>query len=110
MKNEVTRKIDFLGLFGVIIFNLILGLSLAITVFALLFSLWTITLAFIVSPLIFLTVILLKLQNFAWIQLILSFILCGIGFCLYPIAKKISLLLFNFGKEYIKYNKKSIYR
>ena len=50
MNKTEQKQVNLLGVFGVIFFNLIVGLAVGITLLALLFSLWIITLTFIFSP------------------------------------------------------------
>ncbi|MGX4645703.1 XRE family transcriptional regulator [Holzapfeliella sp. JNUCC 80] len=103
------KHINIIGVIGVILFNLILGLALSITVLALLLSLWIITASFIAAPAIFGILIIMHLQVFTWWQFLLSLFLIVVGIILYPISKKLSVALFDFFKKYIKYNQKVVH-
>ncbi|MFV0561031.1 MAG: helix-turn-helix domain-containing protein [Enterococcus sp.] len=108
-EKEKMAKINWFALIGVVFFNLILFLGIAITAIALLASLWILTIAFTVSPLLFIGVTLFKLQAFTFSMLGLSFLLMIIGLVLIPVSKKATKYLFDFFVAYVKYNKKTIY-
>lgn len=103
-------KINYLALFGVITFNLVIFLGIAITVIALLFSLWIIVLSFVASPMLLAIVNLSGIQSFDVLQTIMSFVLLLIGVLLYPFTLKASRSLYAFFVTYIQYNKKAITR
>lgn len=103
------KHINYIALVGVVFFNLILGTSIWITILGLLLALWVITIALVMAPLIFVGVLVTGIQAFSALQLLACLILFVIGLFLYPAAKKISMLVVDFGKQYIKYNQKALY-
>lgn len=109
MNQTQQKKINLFGVFGVIFFNLIVGLAVSIILLALLFSLWMITLIFTFSPVLFVIVILTKLQAFTWFTFITSLLLCALGILLYPLAHKITQQLSNIAKKYLRYNQQMMY-
>lgn len=102
-------RINYFALFGVIFFNLFLSWGIAIVLVALLFSLWTIVVSFVLSPLILLGVNLMGLQEFDIIQTILSCIIFVVGIGLAPQAMKATRYLGVMVTKYIEFNKKAIY-
>lgn len=103
------KKINIFALIGMIFFNICLSLAVFITALSLLGALWTITLTFITSPLMALSVPFVFKEPFQWQQLLMSLVLCAIGVILYPLAKKASHYLFKFFLNYVKFNMKAIY-
>ena len=104
------KKINWLALFGAIIFNLCLFSSVLITAAGLLLSIWTISISFIFSPIILLIVNLLGLQSFSLIQTSLSIVFFIIGIFLYPFAKKVGYYLIDFLIKYLRFNQRAIYK
>ena len=102
-------RINYFALFGVIIFNLVLFSGVAITLVALLFSLWTVVVSFVLSPILLVVVNQMGLQEFDIIQTILSCIILVIGIKLMPFAMKATRYTGAFFTKYIEYNKKTIY-
>lgn len=109
MNQTQQKKINLLGVSGVIFFNLIVGLAVSITLIALLFSLWIITLTFTIAPILFVIVVLTKLQAFTWLTFVASLILCALGVLLYPITHKTTNRLSHIAKKYLKYNQQIMY-
>ncbi|AIM26156.1 HAAS domain-containing protein [Melissococcus plutonius] len=103
------KKVNYMSLLGVIMFNLILGIALWFSILGILLSFWVIMVAFTLSPLIFIAVILVKFQKFAYSQLTLSFLLMVVGVILYSFVKKSTKIIVNFGKKYLEYNQKMIF-
>ena len=109
-EEKLVKKINPFALIGMIFFNICLSLATFITALAVLFSLWTVTLTFIVSPLMAITVpFIISGEKFQWLQFFISLLLCAIGIILLPLAKKASMYLFNFFINYVKFNMKAIY-
>ncbi|MEK3977990.1 DUF1700 domain-containing protein [Psychrobacillus sp. FSL K6-2836] len=102
-------KINYFALFGVIFFNLVLFSGVAIAVVALLFSLWTVVVSFVLSPIILVVVNQMGIQEFNIIQTILSCIILVIGIKLVPFSMKATRYMGTFFTKYIEYNKKTIY-
>lgn len=109
MNKTEQKQVNLLGVFGVIFFNLIVGLAVGITLLALLFSLWIITLTFIFSPALFILVLLAKLQAFTWFTFGASLILCAFGVLLYPVARKVTHHLSTFAKKCLEYNEQMMH-
>lgn len=103
------ERINYFALFGILFFNIVLFSGIAITLVALLFSLWTVVVSFVLSPILLLGVNQLGIQEFNTIQTILSFILFVVGIGLAPLAMKATRYLGAFFIKYIEYNKKAIY-
>lgn len=104
------KRINFMALFGVFWFNLLLGVAVIISIAGLLFSLWTITISFIASPFLVLGAGILNIQAITWTNFGLSVLLAVVGGFLYPRSIKISVLVYKWGKSYVLYNLKTIYR
>ncbi|WP_412989396.1 helix-turn-helix domain-containing protein [Pediococcus siamensis] len=104
------KKINWLALTGVILFNVLLFSSGAITVVALLGSLWIIAGTFIVSPVFLLVGLVTGTQPNLLLATVLDIFIFIIGLFLYPLAKKATHTLINFFRGYIKYNLRTIYR
>ncbi|AEB28830.1 hypothetical protein, DUF1700 [Carnobacterium sp. 17-4] len=103
------KKFNWFALVGVLLFNLILFSAVALTAILLVFSLWLITVTFIISPILLLGANVTGVQSFSILQSFASIILCLTGIVLYPLAKKITQTLVDFFTKYVKYNKKMVY-
>ncbi|GEN84512.1 hypothetical protein SLU01_28240 [Sporosarcina luteola] len=104
------KRMNYLGLFGVISFNVIVFSGIAAAVAGLLFALWTIAISFIVSPVLLVIVNVLELQQFNVLQTVLSLILFLIGIGLAPLAMKVTRYLGAMFVKYVEYNKKAIFK
>jgi len=112
-KNEEDKsmnRVTWFALFGVVAFNVVLFSGVAVTVVALLFALWVITGAFIISPLLLAGVYITGIQVITTFQTVSCVVLFIIGLGLYPIAKKATSVLMSFFVKYFWYNLKTIYR
>ncbi|MEJ6347884.1 helix-turn-helix domain-containing protein [Holzapfeliella sp. He02] len=103
------KRINILALFGVILFNLIVGLAVFIVVISILFSFWVTLIAFILSPLVLYISTLSGLQSFALWQLISSVLLCILGAVLIPLLYQVTIKLVSLMKHYVSVNKKLIF-
>lgn len=103
------ERINYFALFGVLFFNIVLFSGIAITLVALLFSLWTIVVSFFVSPILLLVINQMGLQKFDVIQTILSFVLFIVAIGLAPLAMKATRYLGTFFVKYVEFNRKAIY-
>lgn len=103
------KRINILALFGVILFNLIVGLAVFIVVISIVFSLWVTLIAFILSPFILYISTLSGLQSFALWQLISSVLLCIFGALLIPFLYKGTVKVVNIINHYLGLNKKLIF-
>lgn len=103
-------KINWLALFGAVIFNLFLFSEVLIVLVGLVRTLWALTVIFTSSPLLLLLNISLGWgwQSFNWLQLGIGCLFCLIGVGLYPLVKKMSSILGHLLDNYVKYNLKTI--
>lgn len=102
-------KVNVFAVIGLIFFNLVFVLGLAISVYTIVASLWIILGAFIISPVILFITTFYKIQDFSMVQSIASVVLCSLGMALIPICKKITRFIIDISVNYIEYNKKMIY-
>lgn len=105
---KVVKRVNYMSLIGVVTFNVLIGLGVWLVVLGMLLSLWLIVGSFILTPLLFLGLIVTGLQAFTTKTLIACLVLCAIGLFLYPVAKKLTRIVINFGKKYLTYNQKSV--
>lgn len=103
------KKIHLFSFIGVFIFNLYLLLGISIVSVCVLLTGWFLAGIFSISPLILLTVNLLGLQLFTWHQLFLSVLLCLVGVTGLLLLKKLSMLIYIWGKKYILFNYRSVW-
>ena len=99
-------KINWLALFGAVIFNLFSEVLIVLA--GLVATLWALTVIFTSSPLLLLLSISLGWQSFNWLQLGIGCLFCLIGVGLYPLVKKMSSILGHLLDNYVKYNLKTI--
>ena len=101
-------KINYMALFGSLTFNIFLFSGIAITLIALILSLWLIVGAFILSPFVLVYLNLSGIQTFNWLNTILAIVLFPMGLILIGYSKRLTLSLINFFKKYYKFNMKTI--
>lgn len=102
-------KVNVFAVIGLIFFNLVFVLGLAISVYTIVASLWIILGAFIISPIILFVATFYNIQDFSMIQSIASVVLCSLGLALIPICQKLTRYTIDISVNYIEYNKKMIY-
>ena len=103
------KRINYMALFGSLVFNAFLFSGIAITLIILILSLWLIVGAFLISPFVLFYINLKGIQEFNWLNTILAVLLFPIGIILINYSKQLTLNLINFFKRYFKFNMKSIY-
>ena len=103
------KNVNPFALLGAILFNMFL-FSLIVIFFGgfLLLSLF-VSLTMIFSPLILGIFVLAGVQYFNVIQLVMTVFFFGIGVLSIPLLKKVSVTLFEFFKQYLKFNHKAIF-
>ena len=103
------KNVNPFALLGAILFNMFL-FSLIVIFFGgfLLLSLF-VSLTMIFSPLILGIFVLAGVQDFNVIQLVMTVFFFGIGVLSIPLLKKVSVTLFEFFKQYLKFNHKAIF-
>ncbi|UTR06151.1 DUF1700 domain-containing protein [Alkalihalobacillus sp. LMS6] len=101
-------RINYFALAGVIAFNLIFVLGIAITLVSVLFALWVIIFSFALSPFLLAGSNLLGIQSFDAIQTVLSFVLLVLAIGLYPLTLKATIFMYGMFKTYIMYNKNAV--
>lgn len=109
MPQFTKKKVHLFSLIGVFIFNLYLLLAVSIISVCILLTGWFLAGVFSVSPIILATVNLMGLQVFTWHQLFLSLLLCLIGVASLFLLKKVTTLIYVWGKKYILFNYKSVW-
>lgn len=102
------KKINLLGLLGVLIFNIYIILGPLIVAIAIILTVLFIAIIFAACPIILLVVTIMGLQPFTWYQLGGSILLCVVGLSILFLAKKIYKPIFNIIKAYCRYNLKTI--
>lgn len=107
---RVVKRVNYFALFGVISFNVIVFSGIAIALAGLLFSLWTIVISFVVSPVLLTVVNVLEIQQFNVLQTIFSVILFFVGIGLAPLAMKATRFLGTMFAKYVEFNKKAVYK
>lgn len=103
------KKINYLALFGVICLNALLFLGVAVTIVALLFSLWVIVVTFILSPILLIIANYTKVQDFSYLQTSASVLLFIVGVSLLPFTRKITYQTKLLFLKYFNWNKQAIY-
>lgn len=103
------KRIHLFPLIGVFVFNLYLLLGISIVSFCVITIGWFLAGVFSVSPILLITVNLMGLQLFTWHQLLLSFLLCLVGITGLFLLKKLTVLIYIWGKKYILFNYKSVW-
>lgn len=103
-----TDQINYMALFGSLVFNLFFFSGIAFTIIALVLSLWFIVATFILSPFLLMYVNLSGNQPFDWFNTIAVILLFPTGLILVRYSKKLTLHLINFFKKYYKFNMKTI--
>lgn len=103
------KNVNPFALLGAILFNMFL-FSLIVIFFGgfLLLSLF-VSLTMIFSPLILGMFVLAGVQDFNVIQLVMTVFFFGIGVLSIPLLKKVSVTLFEFFKQYLKFNHKAVF-
>lgn len=103
------KNVNPFALLGAILFNMFL-FSLIVIFFGgfLLLSLF-VSLTMIFSPLILGIFVLAGVQDFNVIQLVMTVFFFGIGVLSIPLLKKVSVTLFEFFKQYLKFNHKAVF-
>ncbi|HHP1027398.1 TPA: helix-turn-helix domain-containing protein [Bacillus anthracis] len=103
------KNVNPFALLGAILFNMFL-FSLIVIFFGgfLLLSLF-VSLTMIFSSLILGIFVLAGVQDFNVIQLVMTVFFFGIGVLSIPLLKKVSVTLFEFFKQYLKFNHKAIF-
>lgn len=103
------KKINYLALFGSLFFNVFLFSGIIVLGLAVLCCFWVIPTIFVLSPFVVLVFVQLGLDTFSWLELSLGIGLAIIGIVLLPLAKKITIYLLKYFKNYLKFNYKSIF-
>lgn len=103
------KNVNPFALLGAILFNMFL-FSLIVIFFGgfLLLSLF-VSLTMIFSPLILGMFVLAGVQDFNVIQLVMTVFFFGIGVLSISLLKKVSVTLFEFFKQYLKFNHKAVF-
>jgi len=102
-------KKNWLAIFALIFFNLVFVLGVALSIYAIVASMWIIVGSFIISPIILFVANTLHIQDFSMFQSIASAILCLLGIAIIPVCQKINRLVIVISVNYIEYNKRIIY-
>lgn len=107
------KKINWASAFGLFWFDLLAMLAVVLTVIGLLFGLWVIIGAFIVSP------VLVVIAEFAgwlapeglpfWWQFVAAAAICGIGVAAWRPVWRLTQYLGHVFMRYLRYHKRSIY-
>lgn len=106
---KMSRHINWLALFGLIWFNIIVGFAAVVVVAALLFSLWTIVITLIASPGLAVGAYLVLGQAEQWWQFVFSFAGCMVGVALLRPTVSVSQYLWQVFIHYLRYNRRSVY-
>jgi transcriptional regulator with XRE-family HTH domain len=103
------RHINWLALFGLIWFNLIVVLAVAGTAIGLLIGLWVIVITFMASPFLAVGADVLFDQTIAWWQLLAALFIGALGGSLVRPAWRITTYTWEAWKHYVRYNRRTIY-
>jgi transcriptional regulator with XRE-family HTH domain len=110
------KKINWLALFGLFWFNVIVMLGVVLAVAGILFGLWLSIGLFAISPLLLVIEwilvhmdVLTQPSNLSIFQAILSIIICAVGIGACPLVKNFTFYCVEFFKRYWRYNIKSVY-
>ena len=104
------KKLNVFALIGMVFFNLIITLSVAITVYALLASAWIALVSFILSPILVLGAHVSSLQAFTFGRMLLACLLCGGSVLAVPFLARVTGMIGQLSKQYLAFNKDLIYR
>lgn len=102
------HRINWLGLFGVFWFNLIVGFAAIVVVASLIFSLWVIIGAFIASPVLAALAYVVFGQAEQWWQFAAAALLCLVGAALWRPAVTITQYGWQVFLHYLRYNRRSV--
>ncbi|MBS9337092.1 helix-turn-helix domain-containing protein [Fructobacillus parabroussonetiae] len=108
-KTHMNKKINPFALLGSVVFNFFTFLTLGLTLLTVWLSSWLIAAAFILSPVMLLTVVLLGIQHLAILQTLLCILFFAIGLSIVKPLKNISNLLYGFARNYIRYNINNVF-
>lgn len=100
---------NYAALFGVICFNIIIGLGAIIAIISLVASLWITVASFLLSPILLFIVIQLHLQEFQLYNVITSFLLFTIAALIIPWTQKLTRFTYRLLAGYVAYNKRIIF-
>lgn len=104
----ITNNINYMALFGSLVFNLFFFSGIAFTIITLVFSMWFTVATFILSPFLLMYVNLSGNQPFDWFNTTAAIFLFPTGLLLIRYSKKLTLYLITFFKKYYKFNMKTI--
>ena len=103
------KKLNLFALIGMVFFNLIITLAVAITVYALLASAWIALASFVLSPALLIGTHVLNLQAFTVSRMLLACLLCGGSLVAIPFLGRVTSLVNQLARQYITFNKDLIY-
>lgn len=107
--SQTQKRVNWLALFGLAWFNLIVALGFIITVAALVFSLWVVVISFIVSPGLVIGGKLVFALPISWWQLPLAVLVCAVGVGLWQPALRVTHEAWQRFVAYLRYNQQAVY-
>ncbi|WP_461224551.1 helix-turn-helix domain-containing protein [Lacticaseibacillus suihuaensis] len=108
-KEEVNmHKINWMALFGLIWFDIIVALAVVSVIGSLILTAWAIEVSFVVSPLL---VIGANLLGYAvpWHQLAFAAVLAGVGIALYQPVLRLTLYVWQMLRHYLRYSRQAVF-
>jgi transcriptional regulator with XRE-family HTH domain len=110
-KEEVTMpkpKINWMALFGLIWFDIIVALAAVSVIGSLVLTAWAIEVSFVASPLL---VVGANLLGYAvpWHQLAFAAVLAGIGIAAYQPVLRLTLYVWQMLRHYLRYSRQAVF-
>lgn len=105
----IKRRINWLALFGLIWFNIVVFLAVAGTAIGLLVGLWVTVVTFIAAPFLTLGAWFIVGNGVVWWHLLLAIFVGALGFSLWQPALHVTMYAWQALKHYVRYNQRTIY-